>query len=182
MALQYTHLDPEARDLMQTEIEVDVRDVRVRASSWLTQTGRDAWTGLLLSAAREHDDAWLAERLDTLDLVAHEQHVVHLGVRRLRKRPPHLIEDIAEDAFNYYYCRAVCLLADRRAESNVQVYRGRSPRKRRRQAEVMIGRKLNAAMLLMELRTGGDTEGALGMRGGPNSGLSVRLPGVQHSD
>lgn len=82
-------------------------------------------------------------------------------------------EVLAEGEFNRFYMRALCLHASQ-TEQGVVVFRAKSVARPRPESEQMIGRRMDPARLLTDLRTH-PTDTALGLPPGPNSGLSLNL-------
>lgn len=69
MALHYENLE-EVRSQMLQELQRDVASGKVYASPRLVPKGKEAWSGLLESAARSHSDQWLADELRAQKLIA----------------------------------------------------------------------------------------------------------------
>jgi hypothetical protein len=92
------------------------------------------------------------------------------------KVPINAPDMMAEGEFNRFYARGLCLRAIAEGIPTVTVYRAKEVNNPRPESEALIGTHVSAEQLLQDLRqhTGTDTD--LGLPGGPNSGLSVRLP------
>jgi hypothetical protein len=89
--------------------------------------------------------------------------------------PHNAPETLAEGEFNRFYIRAICVIALRRGQTDVEVYRAKDVIKPRPESASKMGSRVDANALLNDLRTSIGVESALGIPAGPNSGLSVRL-------
>ncbi len=172
MSLLYLDLQPprEAtiRSLMVEEIEHDLEADRLHPSEWLTARGELQWPLVLLEAARERTDAWLANQLRGKDMLEERE-------ASGRKVPVNAAETLAEGEFNRFYCRAVCRLAQARGVA-VIVYRAKNVEQPRERSELLRGQRLVADEVLLDLRAAGSKEPLIGVPGGWNSGISLTLP------
>jgi hypothetical protein len=84
-------------------------------------------------------------------------------------------QTLAEDQFNRYYIRAVCLLALARGISSVVAYRAQRVSEPRPMSRSVIGRSFEPKTILDDVRVNQE-ETIHGMPGGANSGVSVCLP------
>ncbi len=91
-----------------------------------------------------------------------------------RGRNAHVV--LAEGEFNRFYIRGLCARALAEGIDEVEVCRARTSALPRPLSEERIGKRLKAATLLEDLRKHAYVETALGVPGGANSGLSVRIP------
>jgi len=66
----FTKLDPKIRVLMIEEIE-NARATELYFSTRFNDLGRRRWPELLLEAAREHDEHWLAYQLESEGAMKH---------------------------------------------------------------------------------------------------------------
>lgn len=91
---------------------------------------------------------------------------------------PHAIahEVLGHGEFVRYYIRGLCDVAIMRDLSELEVYRGKPVANPRSESLARIGLRLPVSKLLSDLRTNIGVDTALGVPGGPNSGLCVRLP------
>ena len=92
------------------------------------------------------------------------------------RMPKNAPEMLAEGEFNRLYARGVCRRAIAQGIEEVTIYRAKDVSNPRPESEMKIGTRVNAKLLLEDLRTHQGVDPALGLPGGPNSGLSVRLP------
>jgi len=92
------------------------------------------------------------------------------------RMPRNAPEMLAEGEFNRLYARGVCRRAIAQGITEVEIYRAKQVSVPRPDSEAKVGIKVNAGSLLEDLRTHQGVDPALGLPGGPNSGLSVRLP------
>lgn len=165
---------------MVEEVDRDAALGTLYLSPRLTDRGRREWVELLRAAVLGGDETTLAESLrGTGRLRESEQRRPRRGWGRFHEvRVPYTAaETLAEGEFNRYYIRGLCLRALAEGYSEVTVYRAKDVRDPRQESIRMVGRRVDAACLLDDLRGhSGEEEPALQVPGGPNSGLSVRLP------
>ena len=98
--------------------------------------------------------------------------------RERRVNQPHAAQQLAEGEFNRYYLRGLCMRAKAANVSSLVIYRGKQVNQPRPESEAKIGTSINVDTLLSALRTNDfvTIEDAIGVPGGPNSGLTARLP------
>jgi hypothetical protein len=168
-------LTADSRGAMLDELQQDVAETRIYQSPRLTELGQADLPRLLEAAACEHDDQWLADQLRVVGRL-NEQEVSHRNGRQYTKAVPHsAAETLAEGEFNRLFIRGQCRLAGERGVANLVVFRAKSVAAPRLESERRIGASIGAAALLDDLRNHVGIETALGVPGGPNSGLSARL-------
>ena len=178
MGIDYADLDEVTRAFMLEES----RDEAHYISPRLTPEGVARWVMLLEEAIRSHDDDWLAEQLEGRGLLRAQ-------VRRRTKGggsawvdvPRNAAQQLAEGEFNRYYLRGLCLRAQSEGIGQLEIYRGKPVERPRPESEAMIGRRLDAAALLADLRRSAFVEDGLGLPGAPNSGLTARLPSLSRA-
>jgi hypothetical protein len=141
----------------------------------LNDTGSAEWGGLLLAAAQQHNDAWLAGQLGRGRLKKEVPRRKPKGDGFTIVQVPTTAPDtLSEGEFNRYYIRALCRRAIEDKVDYVTVYRARASENPRPESEALIGQRIDASRLLADLRAAPGVEAALGLAR-PNSGLSVRL-------
>jgi len=173
MSIHYTDLNPLTRKHMVDEIQSDIESTRLYYSSRFSPNGRAFWAPLLIEAAKEHDDGWLADQLTNRGCFLH--YVQDNRTGKLRKVPSDAAELLADGEFNRFYARGLCLNAITRGIPHVQVYRGKEVSQPRPESERLIGTKVPVEALLNDLRIHVGIETALGLAQ-PNSGLTIRIP------
>jgi hypothetical protein len=177
MGLNLVNLDTQTRPLMLEEIDRDVKAQKLYISARLSATGARDYSDLLIAAARDHDDAWLAAEIRKPGrLNPTEQRKARSGFGvTIAKVPITAADTMAEGEFNRFYIRGVCRRAIADGQSTVTIYRAKSVMNPRLESVQLEGQSINAQALLDDLRihTGIDT--VLGLPPGPNSGLSARL-------
>jgi hypothetical protein len=138
------------------------------------------WPELLRAAVRDGDEVSLAESLrGTGRLREFEQRRTRLGWGRSHevRVPIAAAATLAEGEFNRFYIRRLCLRALDTGIAEVVVYRAKAVDDPRPESIRLVGRRLSAASLLDDLRAhSGEEEPSFRVPGGPNSGLSIRLP------
>ena len=173
----YHHLDGRTRGLMLAEVACDEAQGTLYLSDRLSPIGRQDYPGLLRTAIESFDIAWLAGQLRcggrmNATLLRRKP----TGGYSSARMPVNAPDTLAAGEFNRLYARAVCLRAIEDGVPTLVVYRAKQVEQPRPQSEALIGTHLDAQALLNDLRTRQGTDTEHHMPGGPNSGLSVRLP------
>lgn len=176
MGLSLVNLE-EARRYMLEEIELDIASGELYISPRLNEQGIMPYIGLLKEAAQKNSDDWLAGEIRFGGL---------LNQQERKRKPkggytwadvPHTAhETMAEGEFNRFYIRGLCKRAIEAGIQELIIYRAKEVMHARSSSQALIGTRINAKALLDDLRTHIGETPALKMPGGPNSGLSVRLP------
>ncbi|HXF64871.1 MAG TPA: hypothetical protein VNK95_24810, partial [Caldilineaceae bacterium] len=111
-AFHYENLDEATRRYMLQELERDREQGLLYLSPRLNDEGRAAFPALLAEALRAHDEQWLAEQLRAQGFLNpyEERHTAHGGIVQAQL-PANAAEILAQDEFNRYYMRGVCLRA-----------------------------------------------------------------------
>ena len=172
------NLDAQTRKFMLDEIDSDIAQGKLYISDRLSGNGRNDYPDLLKGAAQSFDDAWLAAEL------RHNSRLNPSYQRRNpRGGPPVTVtmprdahETMAEGEFNRFYMRGLCERALSQNIPQLIVYRAKQVMNPRPASVAREGMRIDAAALLADLRANIGLETFLGVPGGPNSGLSVRLP------
>lgn len=177
MAFTFENLDGPTRQGMEQEVDRDVAGGTLYLSPRLNANGRARWSALLKEAARNHNEAWLADQLRTGGVLnTHEERRTPKGGTTTAQVPITAPETLAEGEFNRFYARGLCLRAMAAGIAEVEVYRGKAVAAPRAESQAMLGKRIRAETLLNDLRVSQGVEPALGLPPGPNSGLTVRLP------
>jgi len=177
MSLSLWHLDKRTRALMLEEMAYDVERNQLHISPYLSGQGVHDYPQLLKEAIEQGNETTLAEALNEkrrIDRTAHRRQVK--GGFGIVTVPYNAAAMIADDVFNRYYMRALCLRALADGLDELIVYRARPVKEARASSEELVETAVSPAALLQDLRqhTGERTE--MGIPGGPNSGISVHLP------
>lgn len=176
MALELHHLDEVTRKHMIAEIERDVESGKLYISPRLTQECAETYATLLIDAATNGHEVSLAEQLVRNNgFKAHEIRNTKNGPvsAKVPSSAPHTL---SEGEFNRFYMRGLCERAKSEGHTKVIVYRAKYVENPRPESEVLIGTDVEVEQLLKDLRENIGSGTILGVPGGPNSGLSVRLP------
>jgi hypothetical protein len=177
MPLRYEDLDDSTRRHMLAELEHDERHGLCYFSPRLNASGQQQYIKLLREAIERHDDQWLSDQIAARGLLkSHEERKNPRGGTITAKVPVTAPQTLADGEFNRFYCRGLCARASAEGRLEIQVYRGQASAHPRPESEQLIGTRLNAAAVLLDLRRHIAVEPALGVPAGPNSGLSIRLP------
>lgn len=181
MGLRYENLDYVTRLLMAQECQLGGHFLSPR----LTPEGVQAWPALLAEAVSDQDDDWLAAELTRRGLVRPSETYARSGKLLARNvNQPHTALQLAEGEFNRYYLRGLCLRAKAEGIPYLIVYRGKHVDNPRPESQAKIGARVPVDALLTTLRSNNfvTIEDAIGgpvVPGGPNSGLTCRLPTVE---
>lgn len=178
MALYLRDLDERTRELMLEEVAYDVERNQLHISPYLSGQGVHDYANLLREAIRKGGAESLAEAL------GQQRRIGRTGHRRrpsggysIVTIPENAAEMIANDAFNRYYIRAVSRRALEEGYEEVVVYRARPVETPRPESEELVETTVDAAALLEDLRAHTGEPPTMGIPAGPNSGISVHLPG-----
>lgn len=177
MALLLINLDDCTRQFMLAEMEQDVFQGNFYVSPRLSQNGQRDYENLLRAAINSYDDVWLANSLRLNGRMnGTEPRRKHNGGVTTAKIPETAPDTLAEGEFNRFYIRGLCIRALEDSVRHLIIYRAKEVSNPRAESEVKIGARIDAKALLNDLKTHTGVDTALGLPGGPNSGLSVRLP------
>lgn len=175
--MDLVNLDQVTRRYMLEEVEMDIEANRLYDSPRLTQKGKKDYKKLLRTAIEHHDPQWLAEQLDTQGRMASvETGRSKKGTLFPKHTPSGDHRTLAFGEFNRFYIRGLCARAVEEGISHVVVYRALEVSQPRPQSDALIGKQVNAQELLTDLRESRTEETKLGIPGGANSGISVKLP------
>jgi hypothetical protein len=125
------------------------------------------------------NDDWLSDELLRLDYLRNqESYATKRGTAWRRVNKPHAALMLAEGEFNRYYLRGLCRRAANDNIPTLIIYRGKQVRQPRPESESKIGLHIDVRGLLEVLRSNDfvSIEDAFAVPGGPNSGLTARLP------
>ena len=175
MGLRYQNLDGETRPFMLEEVALG----NLYQSPRLTADGLAQWPALLTEAAQAHNDDWLAQQILNRSLLKSRENYTRQGKVYGRDiNRPHAAQQLAEGEFNRFYLRGLCRRAQRDGIKELEVYRAKAVERPRPESEALIGTRIPVDVLLAALRSNDfvSIEDALKVPGGPNSGLSARLP------
>ncbi|HYO54337.1 hypothetical protein [Archangium sp.] len=171
------NLDERTRVLMLDEIAADEAAGRLYVSDRLTPLGVSMYAANLKEAARAGNERTFTARLRAPgQLKTHMPRGTSSGGMTMAKVPANAPEMLAEGEFNRFYIRALCLRAIADGVEELIVYRAKSVAQPRWESESKVGEAIDPHRLLRDLRANPGVETALGVPGGPGSGLSVRLP------
>jgi hypothetical protein len=176
MGLHYEQLDRETRRLMLEELALDEREGEIYRSQRLVREREPHYLALLRAAFVSETDDWLAHQLTEQKLLEeHELRRTPKGDVSIAKVPSTAERTLAEGEFNRYYVRALCRRVEETPGTVLEIYRAKEVDQPRPESVIRVGQEVSAAVLLADLRTGTRVDAALGVPGGPNSGLTVRM-------
>lgn len=174
MAFNFRDLNDDTRGFMVDEIETAIREGNLYFSKRFNQAGHEEWPGLLLEAAREHNEHWLAYQLESRGLMKGlEGSRTPSGGYTIKHVPHTSAETIAEGQFNRYYILGLCRRALAEGKVQVFVYRAKEVRDPRPESNRIIGQSRDPSGLIEQIRPVRSSLGHELLR--PNSGLSIHL-------
>lgn len=177
MAFYFPDLDERTRRLMLDEVAHDEARNRLHISPYLSGQGVRDFPELLKEAIRNGDDETLTAELERYRRIARTSHRRQpQGGYSIVTIPSNAAETIAADAFNRYYIRALCRRALEDGLEELVVYRAKPVENPRARSEELLESTVDPRALLEDLRQHPGEETEMGIPGGPNSGISVRLP------
>ncbi len=160
------------RKEMCDEVDQDIRDGKLYISSRLNEGGKQEWQKLLRLACELHDAQWLADVIKDKNLLNETE----LRQGKLIRMRSDAASSFSYDEFNRFYCRGVCLHACNKGFKYVEVYRASLVKEPRPESKSKIGKKINPEELLLDLRENIGKDTKLGVPGGPNSGIIIKIP------
>ncbi len=172
----FENLDPKTRAFMLEEAQLDGNQASEFYGRRLTDTGKGEYPRLLREAIDQGDESTLAAALRRPGLLKERETYTRDGVTREKKVPWNAADVLAEGEFNRFYIRGVCRRVIDEGRREVEVYRAKQVDQPRPESQALIGKRLDPAVLLEDLRKNVGVDTALGVPSGPNSGLSVRIP------
>ncbi len=129
----FVDLDDETRAFMLEAIEDADRIGNIYYSTRFNDAGRREWLWLLKQAAREHDEQWLADQVESNHLMRElEGGRTPQGAYSVKHIPrTSAAQTLAEGQFNRFYMLGLCRRARAEEITHLEVYRARetwSPR------------------------------------------------------
>jgi hypothetical protein len=170
----FLDLDGETRRRMAAEHTRDVAANSDWDSPRFADGGRERFRNALQQACRDGNDVTLAEDVRRQGMLRTREVRNGKNGRIEAAVPVTAPETLAEGEFNRYYIRALC---SRALDENRQlvVWRAKEVTSPRQEFEALLGKLVQPAAVLEDLRTGKRVDEAFGLPAGPNSGLSVRF-------
>lgn len=171
--MNFESLTPEVRTHMLNEIDADSTADTLYRSKRLLDSAWPAYKTALTEAAKTGTEVTLAAAIANGMLVSQETSTRN-GKPYLKAVPSNAAQTLAEGEFNRFYIRGVCLEAIA-TNRKIEVYRGKAVSSARSESELKLGHRPDPKLLLADLRKNIGLETFLGIPGGANSGISVRL-------
>jgi len=168
--LRLENLDEKTRKLMLEELELDIKNNTLYISPRLKESCKERYIELFREAIKNGNDMTFAKSLRESGCLKSRE---HRGTRLVRV-PRNAAETLAEGEFNRFYIRALCRRVIAEGRGYLEVYRAKQVSNPRPESQRKIGQKVDPHKLLEDLREHKE-DTVLGIPGGPNSGLSVRI-------
>ncbi len=172
----FVNLDQTTRKYMLDAIEDADRIGNIYYSTRFNDAGRREWLWLLKQAAREHDEQWLADQVESNHLMRElEGGRTPKGSYSVKHIPQEAAADtLAEGQFNRFYMLGLAERAEQEGIKDLEVYRARETSSPRPESEAMIDERIPVDEVISQLR---DTKASLKS---PllqlRSGISLKLP------
>lgn len=174
MNFNFENLDDNTSTLMLAEIKSDIDNGKLYYSKRFNKNGHNLYSQLLLDAVSNGDEQTLSNALKASNCFAEKEERNAKNGKVYVNVPENAYQVLAESEFNRFYIRALSLRAIESGRS-LTIYRARHSDNPRSESQMMIGKTVDAAKLLADLRENIGVDTALGLPPGPNSGLTVRL-------
>ncbi|MGD1045703.1 MAG: hypothetical protein ABR936_10310 [Bacteroidota bacterium] len=174
MLMNLVNLDPDIRTLMLQEVEYDVNCNKLYISDRLNVIGRQIYLIILKDAIQNYDDSWLANQINFKGLLnsTESRNLKNKTIQVKMRSDAH--EVLAEDEFNRFYMRGLCLYAISKKIASLKVYRAKETHHPRPESWRLIGTLIDPIELLEDLRQNVGQPTRLGI-GEAGSGLSVMI-------
>lgn len=151
MKFNYKHLNNEIRSLIKTEIEAAIERKTLYYSKQFNPDGHEAWPGLLMQAALEHDEHWLGYHLDDHGFFKNAVYrKTPSGGYTIVKVPSDAAQKLADCEFNRYYMIAVCRLAINQGKQ-ITIVRAKQRGEQRPDSVILEGKRLDPGSLISEI-------------------------------
>jgi hypothetical protein len=169
-------IEPETRNYMIQELDFDIVNNSLYINPFLKKDSETLYLSLLHTALTIGNPESFAAAITANDLLI-ERHIYTKEGREIEARVPATFNaTLAAGEFNRYFMRAVCLTALQQGKPVVEIYRAKAVGKPRQQTDDRLGHRIDPQVLLADLRqTNFENPSVFGL-GGPNSGLSIRIP------
>jgi hypothetical protein len=169
---EFKNLTPAVRARMVAEIRLADAENRLYRSKRFEPVGEQGWMDILIQAATEQNEHWLAHQAEQLGFFKDEE---------IKRKPkggytvawvPHTASETLSDCeFNRYYMIAVCQEAASRVRNTVTVYRAKQRGEPRPESQALVGTSYEPNALILELQK--PPSGRPHPLLQPNSGLSI---------
>jgi hypothetical protein len=169
-------IEPETRRHMVQELDFDMANNKLYINPFLKKDREALYLSLLRTALTSGNPETFAAAITANGLLI-EKHTYTKEGREIEARVPATFNTtLAAGEFNRYFMHAVCLTALQQGKPVVEIYRAKAVSKPRQQTDDRLGCRIDPQALLTDLRqTNFENPSAFGL-GGPNSGLSIRIP------
>jgi hypothetical protein len=175
MSFNFLDLSSETRELMIEELQYDLQNDSLYLSSRLSANGKAMYVDLLSEAMKNGNTQTLGDSLLRNNCLNSSVARRTKNGTTLTKMPSNAHTILAEGEFNRFYIRSLCKRSLNYKAGDLEVYRAKEVNQPRPESDRLIGKRMNAAHLLDDLRSNQGLDTALGLPPGANSGLSVKL-------
>lgn len=171
----FINLDDKTRSFMLEAINQAEKSGNIYFSARFNEKGKKVWIALLKQAALEHNEHWLAYKIEENQLFIHlEGAQKPLGGYTVKHVPHTAAETFAEGQFNRFYILGLCKLAKSNGISQLIVYRAKESKNPRQESESIIDSSISIDEIESQLISNQASFKSKLVQ--PNSGISMRLP------
>jgi len=172
---QFANLDDVTRRFMVEAIEEASTTGNIYFSTRFNPAGRQIWVELLIEAAINFNEHWLAFQIESRNLMnGLEVARRPTGGYTIRHVPQDASRVFAEGQFNRFYILGLCKRAVSEGISSLEIYRAKHTENPRIESQILIGKSLTIGEIQRQLEQVSNSFNSDLVR--PNSGLSVKLP------
>ena len=165
----FLNLTEDVRQFMLNEMNSDIQSDKLYKSTRLNSAGLNSYPNFLRRAILNGDAESFQSDLENGIFF----NPTYLRMGKDIKMPSNAAQLLSQNEFNRYYIRGVCLKAIDNHINQVEIYRGRQSSQSRPESDKKIGTKLDAALLLDDLRNTIGAEPTILPE--INSGLTVKI-------
>lgn len=171
----FVNLDEKTRAYMIEAISEAEASRNIYYSKRFNSAGNSQWLSLLMEAAKDHNEHWLAYQLEAHVLMKDfEGARKPLGGYSIKHVPHTAAETMAEGQFNRFYILGLCKRARAEGISHLEIYRAKGRAEPRPESQALIGTKILIDEVEAQLREVSSSLRSSLIR--PNSGISAKVP------
>ncbi|MDA3780416.1 MAG: hypothetical protein PF487_09405 [Bacteroidales bacterium] len=165
----FLNLTSAIREKMLLEVNQDIKLNKLYISDRLNIHGKKIYTNILINCIKNGNEIDFEKNLCSGNYFNQSEYRKEKQV----KVPSNAPKLLAQSEFNRFYIRAICLQAIEDGSNEVEIYRARESSWSRSESEMKIGSKIEANILLDDLRSNIGQEPKILPE--VNSGLSIKL-------
>lgn len=171
MSFNFIDLNSDVRKIMLDEVNLDISNNALYYSKRFNQNGMDKYQAILIESINNGNEQTFANLIKNQNMfnpTSTDRNV------KISKTPINAHESLADGEFNRFYIRALAKIAINE-NKKLEVFRAKEVANARSASLSKIGEIVDPEALLVDLRKNIGIDTFLGLPGGVNSGLSVKL-------